>query len=98
MNSLKVEINESVCQYEQKHCLSGPQFVSSLNVITDSNRFYQPRRISKLQKKKCNLPKSSPKYVEHPRTLSAFIAGCLSPMSRWRIICRLHPQTWIPAK
>lgn len=57
MNSLKVEINESVCQYEQKHCLSGPQFVSSLNVITDSNRFYQPRRTSKLQKKKMQFAK-----------------------------------------
>lgn len=57
MNSLKLEINESVCQSEQKRCLSGPQFVSSLNVIIDSNRFYQPHRTSKLPEEKCNLPK-----------------------------------------
>lgn len=57
MNSLKMEINESVCQYEQNQCLSGPQFVSSLNVITDSNRFYQPDRTSKLPEEKRNLPK-----------------------------------------
>lgn len=60
MNSLKMEINESVCQYEQKHCLSGPQFVPSLNAITDSNRFYQPDRISKLSEGIC------PKHAEHP--------------------------------
>lgn len=55
-NSLKMEINYGVCQYEQKHCLSGPQFVSSLNVIIDSNRFYQSDRTSKLSEETCNLP------------------------------------------
>lgn len=78
-------------------CLA-PSFVSSLNVITDSNRFYQCDRTSKLPEETCNLPKPSQNMQSIPERYRSWLWGCSYPMSRWKIIPKLHPQAWIPAK
>lgn len=67
MNSLKQQISERGCQSEQKACLAS-QFVSSLNIITDSNRFYQPRGTSKPPEGKEDFmkpPSLKRKYAEY---------------------------------
>lgn len=99
MNSLKLEINESVCQYEKKHCLSGPQFVSSLNVITDSNRFYQPDRTSKLPEEKCNLPKPPQNMQNIPARYPSPLQGAPIPCPGGRLSASsTHKPGSLPSK
>lgn len=99
MNSLKMEINESVCQYEQKHCLSGPQFVSSLNVITDWNRFYQLDRTSKLPEEKCNLPKPPQNTQNIPERYSSPLQGVPIPCPGRRLFASpTHKPGSLPGK
>lgn len=56
-------------------CLA-PSFVSSLNVITDSNRFYQCDRTSKLPEETCNLPKPSQNMQSIPERYPSWLQGC----------------------
>lgn len=73
-------------------CLA-PQFVSSLNIITDSNRFYQCDRTSKLQEEKWNFPKPSQNTQNIPEHYPSWLQGAPIPCPGGRLFPSSTPKT-----